>query len=100
MGRMAGHQCPCGRLVTLHTDDDGTPEAWGVIPVNDPAEMEGLLDDGILGFFDRARVNRATFTEVTICECGRRYRAMDAPPWIVACPSLDEPERETSEPPE
>lgn len=87
MSRLMAHACSCGCVVTLSTSDDGVPQAWGVLPVNNTAEMDQLEDAGLEGFLERAYLNRATFTQVTVCDCGRRYRALDGPPWIA--PALD-----------
>jgi hypothetical protein len=115
----AGRRCPCGRDVLLCIEDGRpaywavTPFRWQDLPTAEEAraaEREAEEAYASLGEADqvahRERVEdeqeaedervqdheavaRLTFTSTTICDCGRRYRALGRKPWIAG---MDEPE--------
>lgn len=69
-------ECPCGRVIQLRLDDPGpAPASWAIWEANPPsAPLEDVWRSVVAA--------RMMFTRTTICECGRRYQALNDPPWI------------------
>lgn len=94
----ACEQCPCGRWISLRIRCStspleplrtGRPIAWKVTSDDDFERMAELMSDPRLYLAELAessQASRMTFTAITVCDCGRRYRALDERPWIVLVP--------------
>ena len=80
---LAHAKCPCGCLIRLGISA-GFPVAWSLYGPDVAPSLAGTIEEHVERATDRAAVAEYTFSPSTVCDCGRRYRALDAPPWIEA----------------